>query len=197
MVFTRYLWITYVSFQQTPVVQQLFELMQRLSKDNANEATRGKIDAILNNSKKIGLLINERFVNLPPKVADPLLSSLQAEVTRMIKRDASYDFEYYVVVCKLFKSKGQKGKCYNLFMLLRSYQRNSILATFIFSNAEEEIFSNEAEVSLEYSVASQSDTALGGQWAEGDTEMIPYRRILFIPGNKFAHIIQKVKEFVG
>ncbi|KAF2900367.1 hypothetical protein ILUMI_05819 [Ignelater luminosus] len=166
------------SHQQTPVVQQLFELMQRLSKDNANEATKAKIDAILNNSKRIGLLINERFVNLPPKVADPLLTSLQAELTRMMKRDATYDFEYYVVVCKLYKSKGQKS-------------------TFIFSNAEEEVFSKEAEVSLEYSVASQSDTALGGQWAEGDTEMIPYRRILFIPGNKFGHIVQKVKEFVG
>jgi len=166
------------SHQETPVVKQLFELMQRLGKQNADAVTKAKIDKILFNCKKIALLINERFVNLPAKVADPLLSSLQAELKRMTKRDASYNFEYYVAICKLYKSKGTNSEV-------------------IFSNAEEEIFSNEAESSLEYNVMSQCDTAIGGQWAEEDTEMIPYRRILFIPGSKLEQVIQKVKEFVA
>lgn len=164
--------------QETPVVQQLFELVQRLTKQKADEAAKTKITQILTNSKRIALLLNERFVNLPAKIADPLLTSLEAELRRMAKRDPSYDFEYYVLICKVFKTKGQKSET-------------------IFSNAEEEIFNTEAEASIEYSVASQCDTALGGQWGEGDDEMIPHRRILFIQGNKFPQIVQKVKQFVS
>lgn len=57
--------------QETPVVQQLFELVQRLTKQHANADAKSKIDAIISSSKRIGLLINERFVNLPAKIADP------------------------------------------------------------------------------------------------------------------------------
>ncbi|KAB0794554.1 hypothetical protein PPYR_11393 [Photinus pyralis] len=166
------------SHLESPVVQQLFELVQRLTTETSDEAVRNKINNILESSQKLGLLINERFINLPPKIADPLLTSLQAEMSRMAKRDDSYKFDYFVLICKLYKSKGGKSDV-------------------MFSNAEEEIFDKEAEVSIEYNVTSQCDTALVGQWEEEDREMIPYRRILFIQGNKFAEIVQKVKAFVS
>lgn len=85
-----------------------------MTKQHANADAKSKIDAIISSSKRIGLLINERFVNLPVKIADPLLTSLQTELNRMAKRDPSYDFEYYVIICKLYKPKSQKGRiCYN------------------------------------------------------------------------------------
>ncbi|KAK4875512.1 hypothetical protein RN001_011934 [Aquatica leii] len=163
--------------QETPVVLQLFELVQRITKQN-DEATKNKISTILEGSNKLGLLINERFINLPPKISDPLFTSLQAEISRMEKRDPSYKFDYLVLICKIYKPKGEKSN-------------------IIFSNAEEEMFENEAEVSIEYNVSSQCDTALVGQWGEGDNEMIPYRRILFIQGSKFPLIVQKIKAFVS
>ncbi|KAK5644834.1 hypothetical protein RI129_006134 [Pyrocoelia pectoralis] len=167
------------SHLETPVVQQLFALLvQRLSTETSDEAVKNKITNILESSQKLGLLINERFINLPPKIADPLLTSLQAEISRMEKRDASYKFDYLVLICKMYKPKGGKSNV-------------------IFSNAEEEIFDKEAEVSIEYNVTSQCDTGLAGQWEEEDSEMIPYRRILFIQGNKFPAIVQKVKAFVS
>ncbi|KAF5307080.1 hypothetical protein FQR65_LT07139 [Abscondita terminalis] len=165
------------SHQETPVVQQLFELMQRIKKDSDEEIKR-KIDTILEKSKKLGLLINERFINLPPKISDPLFSSLQTEISRMEKRDPSYKFDYLVLICKIYKPKDQKSNV-------------------IFSNAEEEIFDKEAEVNIEYNVSSQCDTGLTGQWDDGDSEMIPYRRILFIQGSKFPLIVQKIKAFVS
>ncbi|KAF5278397.1 hypothetical protein FQA39_LY05886 [Lamprigera yunnana] len=166
------------SNRDTGVIQQLFELMQRITKDNVEDTTTNKINDILNNANRLGLLINERFVNLPPKISDPLFTSLLEELSRMAKRDPSYKFDYIILICKIYKSKRSKEN-------------------IIFSNAEEEIFQNDADVSVEYNVSSQCDTALVGQWDAGDSEMIPFRRILFIHGSKFPSIIEKVKAFVS
>lgn len=70
------------------------------------------------------------------------------------------------------------------------------LGDIIFANGEEEIFAKEAEVSFEFNVVAESDTSVCGKWSDGDTEMIPHRKILFIKGDKLNNIIQQVKVFV-
>lgn len=59
----------------------------------------------IRNTDKIGLLINERFVNIPLKIADPLLTSLSNELANIKKKDKSYDFEYFLLISKMYKPK--------------------------------------------------------------------------------------------
>jgi len=66
----------------------------------------------------------------------------------------------------------------------------------LFSNAEEEIFTKEAEFSFEFDVTSEADTSVGGKWMDGDDEMIPFRKVLIIKGSKFESIVNQVKAFV-
>ncbi|KAI4461142.1 brca2 and cdkn1a interacting protein [Holotrichia oblita] len=164
------------SHKDTPCIQQLFSLLEDLSKKHADVETQNEIKKILS-CARIGLLINERFVNIPAKVSDPLLTSLTAEIDRIQKKDASYAFEYLIMICKLHKSKGDDGE-------------------IIFANGEEEIFAKEAEVSFLFNVSTESDTSVSGKWSDGDVEMIPHRKILFIKGNKLNNIVQKVKTYV-
>ncbi|KRT82743.1 hypothetical protein AMK59_4698 [Oryctes borbonicus] len=165
------------SHKETPCVQQFFSLVNDLSKKHAGTEIQDKISKI-SGCTKLGLLINERIVNIPAKISDPLLTALIAEVDRMRKKDSSYAFDYLIMICKLHKSKGDKGE-------------------IIFANGEEEIFAKEAEVSFEFNVSAESDTSVGGKWSDGDIEMIPYRRILFIEGDKFNNIVQQVKIYVS
>lgn len=67
----------------------------------------------------------------------------------------------------------------------------------IFSNGEEEIFAKEAQYSVEFNVTNESDTSVCGKWTEDDVEMIPYRRVLFINGDKLVNIVQQIKQFVN
>lgn len=152
--------------------------MQRVAKQSKDSATQSQLDAILNGDKKIGLLINERIVNLPAKIAEPMIVSLQAELQKMKKRDPSYNFDYFVLVCKTCKPKKGKDETY-------------------FVNSEEEIFNNEAEVGFEYNVSSQCDSAFQGQWTEDDIEMVPHRKIIFVPANKLDGIIQNISQVLA
>lgn len=60
------------------------------------------------NTDRIGLLINERFVNIPIKISDPLLTSLGNELNNIKKKDKSYEFEYFMMICKMYKPKSGK-----------------------------------------------------------------------------------------
>lgn len=86
----------------------MLSLIQDLSKKHADVQSQKQIERILN-STKLGLLINERFVNIPAKISDPLLSSLMTEIDRMQKKDPSYAFQYFIMICKLHKPKDGKG----------------------------------------------------------------------------------------
>ncbi|XP_022917593.1 protein BCCIP homolog [Onthophagus taurus] len=165
------------SHKETPCIKQLIALIKQLSKEHADESKQKEIEDILSN-KKVGLLLNERYVNIPAKIADPLLTSLMGEIDRFKKKDSSYDFDYYVMICKMHKSKQNKSE-------------------ILFANAEEEIFAKEAKACFDFDVTQESDTSVTGKWSEDDVEMTPFRLVLFFEGNKFSNIVQQVKAFVN
>ncbi|XP_018327331.1 protein BCCIP homolog [Agrilus planipennis] len=159
------------------VVQELFSYLKDLASQYLKGNDLDRVKDILSGSLKVGLLLNERFINIPPKVADPLLSSLEKELKSVSKKDSSYNFDYLIAVCKTYKN----GKTQEEF----------------YTNQEEIIFCKECEISFELSVAGQTDTGLGGKWTEDDIEMTPYRKVLFIKSNKFPVIVNSVKELVA
>lgn len=97
-------------------------LLSELSKKHADSTTQNEINNILNSSKKLGLLLNERFVNIPAKISDPLFTSLASEIDRISKKDPSYKFDYYIMICKLHKPKGNKGIVCNTYTFIFKYE---------------------------------------------------------------------------
>ena len=80
-------------------------------------------------NKQVGFLLNERYVNIPAQVINPLLSSvctrsrslnfqvtvplLETLVTEMRKatdRNLPFNFSHYIMICKLFKTKSESAQ---------------------------------------------------------------------------------------
>ncbi|KAJ8968057.1 hypothetical protein NQ314_002496 [Rhamnusium bicolor] len=171
--------INLTSHKENPCVQQLYSLLDEISLKHADSVTQDGIKKILSQSKRLGFLVNERFVNIPAKISVVMLNSIYEEIERMKKKDGSYNFEYYIMICKTCRPKENKD------------------SEEIFSNDEEAIFSNEAEINFEFSVADESDTGLGGKWLSEDKQVVPYRRILIFKADKFKNIIAQVTAFVN
>lgn len=83
--------------------------MREKAKEHLDKTKQAELTALLEGSSRIGLLVNERFLNIPARVADPLFSSLAAEIKRAEKRDPSYNFQQYIMVAKVHKSKDGAG----------------------------------------------------------------------------------------
>ena len=175
-------------------IQQLRDLLKQLANEHATDATNGMIKNILeNDSEALGLLINERFVNIPAQISVPLLENLTSEIKRANNKRMAFDFSYYVLICKLYKMEDQKmGK-----KAKSKKKSNAEEPTVIWSNPEEEIFAEDATCSFEFSVEKESDSGLSGTWTEGDDEMVPYRRVLLFEATKLQSIIDKIKNHVS
>ncbi|XP_077282378.1 protein BCCIP homolog isoform X1 [Temnothorax americanus] len=180
------------SFQNVLCIQQLRDLLKQLADEHATDAVNTMIKNVLeNDSAQLGLLINERFVNIPAKISVPLLENLISELKRATSKNMPFNFSYYILICKLYKTEDKKAgkKTKN-----KNKNAGNEPVSILWSNAEEEIFAEEAIVSFEFSVEEEADSGLSGTWTETDDEMIPYRRVLLFEASKLQSIFDKIQN---
>ena len=61
-------------FQEQPVCEQI---RKHLTEKLTDKQAADRLQSILNNvNNNIGFIINERFVNIPPQIAEPSFASL-------------------------------------------------------------------------------------------------------------------------
>lgn len=168
---------------------QLRDLLRQLASEHATDAANKMVKAVLENDA-LGLLINERFVNIPAQIASPLFETLMNDMYRATSKQMPFKFQYFILICKLYKfADGKKRK---------SKKKNGPEEPdILWSNPEEEILAEEADCSFDFSVEKDSDSGLLGNWTEGDDEMVPYRRILIIEPSKLRTGLDKIKKLVS
>ncbi|XP_050534209.1 protein BCCIP homolog [Daktulosphaira vitifoliae] len=172
-----------ITEQKSECIEQLQKLMLNLSKQHGEPKVVEFInDYLVVKKKPLALLVNERYVNIPPAISVPLLQSVSKELTNIKNKNTINDFSYFIMICKLYKMKEHKNK--------KSDQ-------VIWSNAEEEIFDEESDYTFEFCVKDEKDSGLAGSWEEGDCEMIPYRRVLFFKSDKLDSIIKKIQNMLS
>lgn len=171
-------------------VSQLRNLLKDLCSKHGDDRSVAKITQLLNDeNNSLGLLINERFVNIPPQIAVPLLMNLRKEIEKAKSRKMPFDFQYFVMICKLYKMDHMKKKS-------KKNKNKEPEPEVLWSNAEEEVIQELADCSFEFCVKQDSDSALGGKWHESDAEMTPWRKVLIFPASKLDDAINKVSNML-
>lgn len=179
----------YWLFQNVPCIQQLRDLLKQLAEEHATDTDNAMIKNVLeNDATHLGLLINERFVNIPWQISVPLFANLISEIKRAKNKNIPSNFSHYLLICKLYKPKKKKNK--NMPSRNNAVEEPSVL----WSNPEEEIFAEEAVADFEFCIRKEADTALFGKWTETDCEMIPYRRVLLFEASKLQTILNKIQS---
>lgn len=140
-------------------------------------------NALNDYSNRAGFLINERFVNIPPQISVPLLENLNKEVNRAAVKSDKFSFTHYVMLVKFHRKDAKKSKDKAIEEL--------------YSNGEEEILCEQCDASFEYSVQSEADSALSGHWLEGDSSLIPHRKVVLFESHKLLPIIESIKNAIN
>ncbi|XP_064631496.1 BRCA2 and CDKN1A-interacting protein-like [Lineus longissimus] len=135
-------------------------------------------------SKQIGFIVNERFINLPPQVSVPLFTSLKKEIEAANKKK-SKQYDLYLMIAKTYKMKevGNNAKSKG--------NKNEDL-TYV--NQEEEFIQQEAMLTFDYCVTKEHDSAVGGSWDEDDEEMDAYRTVMVFPAERLDNIVTRLTE---
>nr|SVE83868.1 EOG090X0C3Y [Daphnia pulex] len=153
------------------------------------DKTQKKLSGLFDDPfNQIGLLFNERFINIPPQVSVPLLENLCKEIDEAKKSGKPFDFTHFILISKLHESTRKDPES----------RKKKVKggATILWVNAEEEPISEMGEILGEYSVRSESDAAVSGTWDEDDEQFDPKRRIVLITAKQLPEVLIKIKEFL-
>ncbi|XP_065494862.1 BRCA2 and CDKN1A-interacting protein [Caloenas nicobarica] len=176
----------------TQCAEQIKELILSRCEKSCEQHVVEQLNKILNDSTKpVGLLLSERFINVPPQIALPMHQQLQKELTEAQKTNKPCGkCHYYLLISKTFteatksNSKRKEG---------RSQQKEELM----FANAEEEFFYEKALLKFSYSVQEESDTCLGGRWSFDDVPMKPWRTVMIVPADGMDVIMEKLRDYLS
>ncbi|KAK1794225.1 hypothetical protein P4O66_011121 [Electrophorus voltai] len=135
-------------------------------------------------SQSVGLLLSERFINVPPQIALPLYRQLLEEMA------------------EAQKTNKPSGKCHYCLLISKTCQetkkpaRGPPKGELLFVNAEEEFFYEQAVAKFNYSVQGEADSCLTGRWSLDDVPMKPFRTVCLVPMDRMPFIMDKLKEYL-
>lgn len=148
-----------------------------------------KLKEILNKSEnngKIAWMVNERFINLSPKLGLPCFESILSDLEKESK-----SFEYYLMILKILKANVSLKKKHSN----KKSKTSDDDMTIIYQNPEEEIFDEKSDGSVEFSVADQCDEdARNGYWDDEDQKFTPFRKIIILTKKSLLDSIEVLKE---
>ncbi|XP_017084494.1 protein BCCIP homolog [Drosophila eugracilis] len=165
-----------------PSIAQLRTYLLDRAKSHASEQVQQQLREILESEQRhVGFLINERFINIPAQISVPLLQNLQQEIDAAKAKKMKFDFGTLLLLVKFYRKEAKKGKP----------------AEDNYTNAEDELLSDRAKFSFEYSVASETDSGMSGDWLEGDAVMTPYRKLLVLEAKQLPQLIDDIQSFIN
>ncbi|KAJ0015726.1 hypothetical protein NQD34_014016 [Periophthalmus magnuspinnatus] len=171
-------------------VEELKELVLGQCQTSSSEADCERLEKVLSDpGKSVGLLLSERFINVPPQIALPLHKQLQEEIAEAERTNKpSGRCHYCLMISKTCKETSKN--------ISRSGPRAPPKDEIMFVNAEEEFFYEHAVLKFHYSVEEEADSCLSGRWSFDDVPMKPFRTVMLLPSDKFPAIMDKLKEYL-
>ncbi|XP_035125318.2 BRCA2 and CDKN1A-interacting protein isoform X1 [Callithrix jacchus] len=118
----------------TQCAEQIKELILSFCEKNCEKSMVEQLDKLLNDTTKaVGLLLSERFINVPPQIALPMYQQLQKEVVEAHKTNKPCGkCCFYLLISKTFVEAGKNNS--------RKKWSNQKKDELMFANAEEEFF---------------------------------------------------------
>lgn len=177
-----------------------------LSKCKSNAPDKLEQFRTLFESKNIGLLINERFINIPPQFAVPLHQSLRAEFEETVASEDqsianAFKFDYLLIISKTLQMTESPDGAGNSSNKQEKKTKKKKKADYNkeveYTNIEEELFHGACEVSFRYSVTEATGLAIGGTWDIGGQLSKPHRTVMLVPEVKWKGIVEGIEDLIG
>lgn len=164
--------------QNLSCIEHIVSLLKTTCQENHKGDSSRMTKLLDDTSKQIGLLISERFINIPPQVALPSYKSLKSDIERAVRKRKKFNFSHLVLISKTYRAKGEGQMGNELF----------------YSNAEEQLFSDMCEFSFTYSVADQRDGLSDGQWDDEGGDFESLRTVMVFDASALGHMIDKLES---
>ncbi|KAJ3122823.1 Mss4p nuclear export [Physocladia obscura] len=172
-----------------------------LQKSSKSSKYHDRLESLLS-SKKCGLLINERLINLPPQIVVPMLKMLDAELVESVTQKKSANFEYFLVISKTYtecdplildEDDGNSSNALKKRKTKKSVNGAAGKQVILNFQVEDEIFEKFDEFHFDYKFSNQNDQSELMQTAGIKTS----RRLYVIERSKLPQIQQAMDQLLN
>lgn len=150
-----------------------------------------KFEELIENAKtndhvRVGFVVNERYMNLPPQLSLPTLKTMTQSID-------SAGYTHLVFISKiLLKARNTETKLPSK-RTKTGHSSTSEAEPIVYVNPEEEIISEEADHFVDLDVSSHCDE--NASWSfSSDIKYIPHRRILIMDFKKWPSTMKKLEK---
>ncbi|TRY55491.1 hypothetical protein DNTS_004138 [Danionella cerebrum] len=173
--------------QGVECVEKLKELvLEQSGKCGSPDVHERLKQLLLGSSPSVGLILSERFVNVPPQIALPMHKQLQKEMAEAQRTNKpSGKCQFFLMISKTCKP-AKKSKS----------APDPSKEELLFINDEEEFFYQEATVKFSYSVQDEADSCATGKWSYDDVPMKPFRTVMVFPMDRMPIIMEKMAKYL-
>ena len=166
------------------------------------KASKNSIPSSLTNllapesQNQVGLILTERFVNMPPQVASPMYNMLQEEISWAIQEKEPYSFSHYLILSKVYEEvapsvddeqygpqkKRRKGTASNETMYF--HPEDEVLHRYALEHCD-----------FEYSRENENHSS-DARRAFGDRGIKPKGHLIFLDGLRFDTAVSAIADYM-
>lgn len=188
--------------REKSAIQQIKKYL--LKKSERTPASSGFMTDILAGHApkgKVGLLLSERVVNMPPQVIPPMLKMLLEELQQATEEQEPFDLEYFILLSPMYRETeaihdddddgGDDDEGEGSKKNQKKPKQQSL--TDAFMRAEEEIMAEFASHSFNYKFSRNNRTA-DSRNSFSDFGLEPSRRCLIIPKSQMSAMLHSIEQ---
>ncbi|KAI7827676.1 CDK regulator [Gamsiella multidivaricata] len=161
------------------------------TKSKQNEKLHAKLKDLLSagSKKEVGLVLSERFINMPVETAPPMWRMLLEEVKWAVDEGLPFNFEYYLLLCPTYHEVAPKIDLEeDAPKPTKKKTKMADPATFFF-HPEEEMLQQYAEFTQDFKLTTPTTAAESNNTFE-DYGIAPARRMMLIHKDKIPEVVQ-------
>ncbi|KAK5165578.1 Mss4p nuclear export [Saxophila tyrrhenica] len=178
-----------------PVIQQLTNYLIEKTRSSSL-----RLESLLGSSSKsqIGLILTERFINMPSQVIPPMYNMLLEEIQWANDEKEPYQFTHYLIISKTFTEVASKLDVEDDRPAKKSKKvANAVGETFYF-HPEDEVLEKHALATLRFEYEKQGEEgASDAKRAFQEMGVRPVGRLTLIEREKFEGAVKAVGEYLG
>ncbi|KAJ3300434.1 Mss4p nuclear export [Borealophlyctis nickersoniae] len=171
-----------------------------LDKSKKSATIQSRLTSLLNSdTSSVGLIINERLLNMPPQVVPPMFKMLSEEIEWAVEDGEPFKFDYYLFISKVYKEiesqldEEEEGASSSKQKKKKKKAAGNEDSTVFYFQPEDEIVQQHAELTFDYKFTKEAQ-ASDSRRAFHDFGIDPLRRVFLVHASKMTTLLKEFEE---
>ncbi|KAK0664748.1 Protein bcp1 [Lasiodiplodia hormozganensis] len=195
-----YAFLTVLNMHEHKDKQVIKDLAKYFAQKASSSPSLAELPALLDPSSpaQVGLILTERFINMPSEIVPPMYTMLQEEIQWALDEKEPYQFSHYLIVSKTYLEVESKLDMEENRPNKKKRKDGSAGAEVFYFHPEDEVLHKHALAHSTYEYTKQGDEgASDAKRAFQDAGIKPMGHLMLIEASKFAGAVKAVTEYIG